>query len=102
MLNFHFQLTFKMAIIFAKILLIVCIVLIYFVSRLLVHNIYTDWNDSSDVKVEVKSNVRQNGDYWVWNNYLIADEVFIGNKSVTLATHAAYTDLGFLPNLLKR
>lgn len=91
-----------MTIIFAKILLIVCIVLIYLASRLLVYDIFTNWKDNNSAKVNVKSKVRQQGDYWVWNNYMIADEVFVGNESVTLATHAAYTDLGCLPNLLKR
>nr|XP_017099349.2 beta-1,4-glucuronyltransferase 1-like [Drosophila bipectinata] len=89
-----------MSIICAKIVLVLCILLVYLAFQWLGYNIKNDSSHINIAKVKPRGHIRQNGDYWVWNNYIIADDVFIGNESITLATHASYEDLVYLPELL--
>lgn len=90
-----------MSIFFAKILLILCLSLLACALVLVVCNIFSGWELGSP-KVENAGFIRQSGDYWVWHNYITADEDLVGNESITLATHATYADLSLLPSSLSR
>lgn len=49
-----------------------------------------------------KGLLRQHGEYWVWHNYLRAENSFRDNDSITLTTHGTYADLHLLTDLITR
>lgn len=71
---------------------------------LVVHSIFEikdKWYRTS-IEVQPKGVLRQHGEYWVWHNYLRAENSFKDNDSITITTHGTFADLRLLSDLVAR
>lgn len=85
-----------------KFAFVVSVILVCFSFLLVVHSVYELKNFWYRNDEQAKGLLRQHGPYWVWHNYLQAEDSFNNNESVTITTHGTFVDLHLLSNLVDR